>query len=160
MKRFIATLVVIVFCLAATGLAQAQGNPFVGTWKMNPAKSKASPSPGPKEETRVVEAQGDSVKVSYEGTAADGSRIAYGYTGKYDGKDYPLTGMGTPNSADTLALKRINTNTYEVTAKRGGNVVLTARAVASKDGKTTTITTKGTDASGKSNSSVRVFDKQ
>ena len=49
MKRFIATLVIIVFCLAATGLAQAQGNPFVGTWKMDPEKSKASPNPGPKE---------------------------------------------------------------------------------------------------------------
>ena len=73
MKRFIATLAVIVFCLAATGLAQAQGNPFVGSWKMNPEKSKASPNPGPKEETRVVVAQGDSVKGSYEGTAADGS---------------------------------------------------------------------------------------
>jgi hypothetical protein len=159
-NRFIATLVIIVFCLAAAGLTQAQGNPFVGTWKMNPEKSKASPSPGPKEETRVVEAHGDSVKVSYEGTAADGSRIAYGYTGKYDGKDYPLTGTGTPNDADTLALKRINTDTYEVTAKRGGNVVMTARAVVSKDGKITTITTKGTDASGKPDRSVRVFYKQ
>ena len=160
MKRFIATLVVIVFCLAATGPAQAQGNPFVGTWKMDPEKSHARPNPGPKEETRVVVAQGDGVKGSYEGTAADGSRIAYGYTAKYDGKDYPLTGMGTPNGADTLALKRINTHTYEVTAKRGGKVVLTARVVASKDGKTTTITTKGTDPSGKSDSSVRFFDKQ
>ena len=135
MKRFMATLVVIVFCLAAAGLAQAQGNPFVGTWKMDPEKSHARPNPGPKEETRVVVAQGDGVKGSYEGTAADGSRIAYGYTAKYDGKDYPLTGMGTPNGADTLALKRINTHTYEVTAKRGGKVVLTARVVASKDGK-------------------------
>jgi hypothetical protein len=160
MKRFIATLVVIVFCLAATGLAQVHGNPFVGTWKMDPEKSKASPNPGPKEETRVVVAKGDSVKGSYEGTAADGSHIAYGYTAKYDGKDYPLTGIGTPNGADTLALKRINTNTYEVTAKRGGKVVLTARVVASKDGKTTTITTKGTDVRGKPDSSVRVFDKQ
>jgi hypothetical protein len=160
MRRFIATMVVVIFCLAAAGLAQDQGNPFVGTWKMNPEKSKASPNPGPKEETRVVEAQGDSVKVTYEGTAADGSHIAYGYTGKYDGKDYALTGVGTPNGADTLALKRINTNTYEVTAKKGGNVVLTGRAVVSKDGKITTITTKGTDASGKSTSSVRVFDKQ
>jgi hypothetical protein len=160
MKRLIAILVVIVFCLAGAALAQAQGNPFVGTWKMDPEKSKASPSPGPKEETRVVEVQGDSVKGSYEGTAANGSRIAYGYTAKYDSKDYPLTGMGTPDGADTLALKRINTNIYEVTAKRGGNVVMTARVVVSKDGKVTTITTKGTDASGKPDSSVRVFDKQ
>jgi len=160
MKRFIAILAVIVFCLTAAGLAQAQGNPFVGTWKMDPQKSKASPSPGPKEETRVVETQGDSVKGSYEGTAADGSRIAYGYTAKYDGKDYPLTGMGTPDGADTLALKRIDTNTYEVTAKRGGIVVMTARVVVSQNGKVTTITTKGTDVSGKSDSSVRVFYKQ
>jgi hypothetical protein len=160
MKRFIAILVVIVFCLAAAGLAQAQGNPFVGTWKMDPEKSKASPSPGPKEETRVVEAQGDSVKGSYEGTAADGSRIAYGYTAKYDGKDYALTGMGTPDGADTLALKRIDTNTYEVTAKRGGIVVMTARVVVSHNGKVTTITTKGTNVSGKPDRSVRVFYKQ
>ena len=160
MKRFIAILVVIVFCLAAAGLAQAQGNPFVGTWKMDPEKSKASPNPGPKEETRVVEAQGDSVKGSYKGTAADGRRIAYGYTAKYDGKDYPLTGMGTPDGADTLALKRIDTNTYEVTAKRGGIVVMTARVVASQNGKVTTITTKGTNVSGKPDSSVRVFHKQ
>jgi len=160
MKRFISILAVIVFCLAAAGLAQAQGNPFVGTWKMDPQKSKASPGPGPKEETRVVETQGDSVKGSYEGTAADGSRIAYGYTAKYDGKDYPLTGMGTPDGADTLALKRIDTNTYEVTAKRGGIVVMTARVVVSQNGKVTTITTKGTDVSGKPDSSVRVFYKQ
>ena len=160
MKRFIAVLAVIVFCLPAAGLAQAQGNPFVGTWKMDPQKSKASPSPGPKEETRVVETQGDSVKGSYEGTAADGSRIAYGYTAKYDGKDYPLTGIGTPDGADTLALKRIDTNTYEVTAKRGGIVVMTARVVVSQNGKVTTITTKGRDVSGKPDSSVRVFYKQ
>ena len=160
MKRFIAILAVIVFCLAAAGLAQPQGNPFVGTWKMDPQKSKASPSPGPKEEMRVVETQGDSVKGSYEGTAADGSRIAYGYTAKYDGKDYPLTGMGTPDGADTLALKRIDTNTYEVTAKRGGIVVMTARVVVSQNGKVTTITTRGTDVSGKPDSSVRVFYKQ
>jgi hypothetical protein len=160
MKRFIAIPVVIVFCLAVAGLAQAQGNPFMGTWKMDPEKSKASPNPGPKEETRVVEAQGDSVKGSYEGTAADGSRIAYGYTAKYDGKDYPLTGMGTPDGADTLALKRIDTNTYEVTAKRAGIVVMTARVVVSQNGKVTTITTKGTDVSGKPDSSVRVFYKQ
>ena len=160
MKRFMAILAVIVFCLTAAGLAQAQGNPFVGTWKMDPQKSKASPSPGPKEETRVVETQGDSVKGSYEGTAADGSRIAYGYTAKYDGKDYPLTGMGTPDGADTLALKRIDTNTYEVSAKRGGIVVMTARVVVSQNGKVTTITTKGTDVSGKPDSSVRVFYKQ
>ena len=160
MKRFIAVLAVIVFCLAAAGLAQAQGNPFAGTWKMDPQKSKASPSPGPKEETRVVETQGDSVKGSYEGTAADGSRIAYGYTAKYDGKNYPLNGMGTPDGADTLALKPIDTNTYEVTAKRGGIVVMTARVVVSQNGKVTTITTKGTDVSGKPDSSVRVFYKQ
>ena len=160
MKRFIAVLAVIVFCLAAAGLAQAQGNPFVGTWKMDPQKSKASPSPGPKEETRVVETQGDSVKGSYEGIAADGSRIAYGYTAKYDGKDYPLTGIGTPDGADTLALKRIDTNTYEVTAKRDCIVVMTARVVVSQNGKVTTITTKGTNVSGKPDSSVRVFYKQ
>ena len=159
MNRFIAILVVAVFCLAAAGLAQAKE---ILSWE--PGKwTQKNRRPVPvrtEEETHVVEAQGDSVKGRLRGHAADGSRIAYGYTAKYDGRRVYTDRNGNANGADTLALKRINTNIYEVRRKRAGNVVMTAQVVVSKDGKVTTITTKGTNVSGKPDSSVRVFDKQ
>jgi hypothetical protein len=159
MKRFVSAIAII-FCSAVAGLAQAQRDPFVGIWKLNLEKSRYRPGPAPKELTRTVEAQGDRIKVSYQGVASDGSRIADSYAAMYDGKDYPDTGRGTPNGADTFALKRIDSNTYEITAKKVGKVVLTGRVVASKDGKVTTITTKGTNASGQLINNVAVLDKQ
>ena len=70
-----------------------------------------------------------------EGIAGDGSRVAYSFTANYDGKDYPYTGVGTPNGADTIALKRPDPHTIETTGKKAGKVVNTTRQVYSKDGK-------------------------
>ena len=109
----------------------------------------------PKEMTRTVEADGDSVKYTYAGTAADGSPISDGFTVKYDGKDYPMTGSA-PGGVDMTAIKRINANTYEATQKKAGKVAANTKVEVSKDGKVTTITSKGVD----STSYVAVYDKQ
>src|ERR1700693_4899452 len=110
----------------------------------------------PKEMTRTVEADGDSVKYSYAGTAADGSSISYGFTVKYDGKDYPMTGTA-PGGVDMIAIKRINPNTYQATQKKAGKVVANTKVEISKDGTVTTITSKSAaDSAGY----VAVYDKQ
>lgn len=144
----------------ASGLLMAQSNPQVGTWKLNLAKSKYGTSQPPKSQTRTVETQGDGVKITFEGVAADGSRISYSFTTNYDGKDAPNSGMGQPNGADTNATKRVDANTTTSTWKKAGKVVATTRTVISKDGKTTTITSKGVDANGKPRNVVSVYDKQ
>jgi hypothetical protein len=159
MKWISIVVTVIVLAVLVSGVLLAQSNPFVGTWKMNIAKTKYSPGPAPKSTTRTIEAQGSGEKASNEGTAADGSHIAWSYTASYDGKDNPISGTG-PNGADTMALKRINANTIEATTKKAGKVVATARLVVSKDGKVTTITVKGTDASAPAVNNTIVFDKQ
>jgi len=64
----------------------AQANPLLGTWKLNTAKSKYTGTPMPKEMTRNVEADGDSVKYTYAGIAADGSSISDGFTVKYEAR--------------------------------------------------------------------------
>jgi Rieske Fe-S protein len=74
---------------------------------------------------------------------------------KYDGKDYPMTGSA-PGGVDMIAIKRINANTYEATQKKAGKVTANTKVEISKDGKVTTITSKGTD----STSFVAVYDKQ
>jgi hypothetical protein len=161
MKRFFVFVIVVALSLVASGLLLAQSNPSVGTWKLNLAKSKFSPAgTAPKSDTLTIEAQGDGVKVSTDGVAGDGNRIAASYTTNYDGKDSAVSGLGFPNGADTIAVKRVDANTSTATAKKAGKVVYTRRLVVSKDGKVMTITAKGTNEQGQPTSSTTVWDKQ
>jgi len=128
-----------------------------GTWKMNAEKSKYSPGPPPKSVTVVVESDSDSYKRDATGTGADGKPIHVQYSAKFDGKDYPATGI--PN-ADSVSVKRIDENTVETTQKKDGKVVMTITSKVSKDGKTRTSTWHGKNAEGKDVHNVVVFDKQ
>ena len=159
MKQILVFVTVVVLGVLVSGVLLAQSNPSVGTWKLNTAKTKFSPGPALQSLTLTLEAQGNGVKASSEGTAADGSRTAWSYAANYDGKDNPISGTG-PSGADTIALKRINPNRTESTFKKAGKVVRTSRLVVSKDGKAMTITAKGTNADGQPVSDVLVFDKQ
>jgi hypothetical protein len=64
MKRILVILNVVVLALLVPGLLRAQSNPFIGTWKLNTAKSKYSPGPAPQNQTTTYQAQGDGVKAS------------------------------------------------------------------------------------------------
>jgi hypothetical protein len=134
----------------------AANDALMGTWKLNEAKSKMSAG-APKNHTVTYEAAGDSVKVTIDGTAADGTATHSEWTGKFDGKDYPST--GNPGE-DMRSAKQVNSRTIDVTSKKDGKVVLTAHVVLAPDGKTRTVTTHVTDAKGKKITSVAVFDKQ
>ena len=139
------------------GLSAQASDPRIGTWKLNVAKSKYSPGPAPQALTVKVEPSGQGEKVTTEFVNADGTRTTTEYTANFDGKDYPLTGS---QIADTVSIKRSNARTTVRTDKKGGTVVQTLRRVVSKDGKTMTVTTKGTNAQGQAVNNVAVFEKQ
>lgn len=143
------------FCLLAV-MCFAANEGLMGTWKLDEAKSKLAAG-GPKNNTVTYEAAGDSVKVTIDGTAPDGSPVHSEWTGKFDGKDYPST--GNPNE-DMRSSKRIDAHTTHVVSKKGGKIVLTAHVVVAADGKSRTVTTTGTDANGKKYKSVAVYEKQ
>jgi len=144
-----------VVCLAgATASFAADAN--MGTWKLNEAKSKIGAG-GAKNHTVVYEAAGDSVKVTVDGMDADGKATHNEWTGKFDGKDYAVTGDAT---SDMRSYKRVDDHTLTFTATKGGKVTMTGRVVISANGKTRTVTTTQTDASGKKISSSSVYDKQ
>jgi hypothetical protein len=146
--------------VGVVALALAESDPFLGTWKLNVAKSKFDPGPPSKSETRTYESTGDGYKVDVERVNADGSKQTYGFSPKYDSKDYPITGQG-PNGADTITgYKRIDANTTEATLKKASKVLFTTRRVVSKDGKVLTLSSKGTNANGKPINNVLVYDKQ
>ena len=159
MKRILLLASAVVLSLVASGVSLAQENPQIGTWKLNVAKSKYTGISTPKSETRTVVTQGDGYKVTYDGTAADGSPISYNYTTNLNGKDSPLSGT-TPFGADTVAVTRVDANTNTAIAKKAGKTLVTTRSVVSKDGKVSTITGKGMNAQGQPISYTAVFDKQ
>ena len=144
-----AVLALAVVCFAA-------GDPYMGTWKLNEAKSKFAKG-ATKNSMVVYSADGDKVKVTVDGTTADGKAVHSEWTGKYDGKDYPVTG---DPSNDMRSYKKVNGNTLSMTLKKDGKVTATGKIVVSSDGKTRTVTTSGTDAMGKQASSTAVYDRQ
>jgi hypothetical protein len=155
MKRMICLLTFAVL-FAAASVCLAADDASMGTWKLNEAKSKFSPG-APKNTTVVYEAAGDSVKVTVDGVGADGKPSHNEWTGKFDGKDYPVTG---DSSADTRSYKRVDAHTLKLTNKKGDKVTMSGTATVSADGKTRTVTISGTDASGKKVSATAVYDKQ
>jgi hypothetical protein len=152
-----ARTVVLTFLMLFVGLTMCfAANPNLGTWKLNEAKSKIGPGL-PKNLTVVYAAAGDSIKSTIDGVDGQGKPTHNEWTGKFDGKDYPVT--GDPNS-DTRAIKQTDDRTLEVSVKKGGKVTLTGHAVVSADGKTRTLTISGTDAAGKKVETTAVYDKQ
>ena len=145
---FLSLFVGLTMCFAS--------NANLGTWKLNEAKSKLAAGT-PKNMTVVYAASGDSIKGTIDGVDGEGKPTHNEWMGKFDGKDYPVT--GDPNS-DTRALKQVDDHTLDITVKKAGKVTMTGRAVISADGKSRTVTISGTDASGKKVESTAVYDKQ
>jgi hypothetical protein len=141
------------FAGAVSGFAQS---PQMGTWKLNEAKSKIPPG-FMKNTTVVYEAAGDDVKASTDGLDKDGKPFHTEWTGKFDGKDYPLSGDAT---SDTRSYKTINAHTLAIANKKGDKVMTSGKIVVAPDGKSRTLSVTGTNAAGKKVSSVSVYDKQ
>jgi FlaG/FlaF family flagellin (archaellin) len=105
----------------------------------------------------IYVAAGDSIKVTVDGTDADGKPAHSEWTGKFDGKDYPVTGDAT---SDLRSYKQVDDRTLELTNKKSGKVTATGKIVVSADGKTRTVTINGTNAKSEKVESVGVYDKQ
>ena len=137
---------------------------LAGTWKLNVAKSKYSPGPAPQSNTVKFETIDGGIKLVADGVDSQGKKTHNEYTAKYDGKDNPtkpmLDGKPNPNGADAVAYKKIDDFTYEATTKLKGKTLTVARHVISKDGKTRTVTTTGTNAQGQKVNDTTVFEKQ
>lgn len=142
--------------LSFLAAAVCYGSHQMGTWKLNEAKSKLA-SGAPKNNKVVYAAAGDSIKVTVDGTDADGKPTHNEWTGKFDGKDYPVTGDAM---SDSRSYKQVDDRTLELTVKKDGKTVVTGKIAVTADGKTRTVTTSGTNAKGEKFENVAVYDKQ
>jgi hypothetical protein len=120
------TLLVAALALSVPAQAADQHS---GTWKMNPAKSKYSPGPAPKSVTVKVDSDENGIKIDSEGIGGDENPTHIQFDAKFDGKDYPATGLPY---GDTVSVKRIGADTIQSTIKKGDQV---DRNVESLDGR-------------------------
>jgi hypothetical protein len=117
--------------LVAGGLYAA--DPFEGTWKLNESKSKLTR--GTDKDTKIVYNSRlipDTVAVTTDGVEGNGTPFHSEWKGKFDGKDYAIT--GDPD-ANMRSYKKMNDRTLSMTAKKGGEVVLYGLITVSADGK-------------------------
>ena len=153
--KFLLTAALIVGVSSGTALVAQSSDPLVGTWKLNVAKSKGRSA---KSGSTTVEKAGDGVKFTVDLVTVDGTTTHWSFTANYDGKDNPVTGNSP--YGETVALKRVNPHTTQITNKHDGKVTSTQIIAVSDDGKTRTTTTKGTDVKGEKADAVSFYEKQ
>jgi hypothetical protein len=140
-RKTIVLVVAMIFLVPAMAVIALASDPLVGTWKMNPAKSKFSSHPL-RSFTTTFTAQDNGIKAIEAMINADGTTLHRSWAAKYDGKEYPVTA----SDIDTIVLKKPNPNTVDYVCKKSGKKALSGRVVVSKNGKTMTDTGGGKDA--------------
>ena len=157
LTRIAAVLAVAVLTEGVLATAQSK-DPFVGTWKLNVAKSKYNPGPAPKSQVSTYESAGQGYKVSVKSEPASGAPQEWSYTTSLDGKESAITG-NNPN-ADMVTVKRVDAHTLETVNKKSGKVTTSQKNVVAADGKTRTVTTTGTDGEGRTVNNMAFYEKQ
>lgn len=144
-------LIVLIVLLALNLWAQ-ENAPWFGTWNLNLAKSSGrSEPPRFKRETCRIEPWQDGIRVIYDMVGTRGGVTHMEWSGRFDGKDYPMQGV---DEVLTNAYRRIDDRSYEIVVKLDGVVVATSRVAVSQDGKTLRVETEG------ATKSTAVFERQ
>lgn len=140
----------LVWAMLVGVVAAQTSNPRIGTWKL-----KQEP---PATNVMTYEPAGSGgMKVTVDSVSASGQKSHWTYTTMLDGKDAPITGYTT---ADTAAVTKVDATTNEIVYKKAGKVTQTATNVISADGRTVTVTFHRTNAQGQPVTTVAVYEKQ
>jgi hypothetical protein len=158
-----AVIVVLAIAVLFTSAVAAQTRVvvppgWIGTWKLNLAKSSYVPGPAPYKRARyTIEPTGDAMKVTYDMVHPRGGVSHFEWTGRIDGKDYPVQGF---DQIVTYAYSGLNDGSYQVISRIDGRLAAISRITLSPDGRTMTTTTGGTSPSGQKVATVTVYEKE
>jgi len=139
-------------CFTALCINLWAADPFVGSWKLNLAKSTFAPGTAPRSLIMTWTAGGNGVTVKSDGFRTNGAAIRESYVAIYDGKEHAKPG---PWNFDAVINRQNSENEREDIFKRGGSVVGSSKLVVSPGGKTLTITWNFGELQ-----DVRVFDRE
>src|SRR5689334_20641508 len=150
---------ICLFLVSAATLFAAP-NPFVGTWKLNPAKSRFGDEPRGSQVVVIQQVQGitgDALQSKSDSRYEDGRTVHTEWTASLDGASSTLNGDA---HYDTISVKKIDDLTLEVTSMKEKTVGRISRWTISNGGKTLTRTQKITTPEAKTVDNVIVFEKQ
>jgi hypothetical protein len=140
-----------------SGSAQADADPFVGTWIMDPRASHLASGRMPEQMVIVMTATADGIHYRSEIKHAGGQTSVTEYTAGYEGSLSMVS--GPVGVMAPVALKRLDSRTVEASYVRGLKVVATSRRIASPDGKIMTVTTISSGPDGQTYTNVAVFKR-
>ena len=157
MKTRTISFTAVLCLLIVASAAYAAENPNMGTWKLNEAKS--SIPAGVAKNTTVVysAAPGGMIKVTTDGVDGSDQPTHSEWTGKFDGKPYPVTGT---SAYDARAVTAKGDRTLELDNLKGGKSVGKGKVELAKDGKSRTLEIDGKAPDGKTYKAKFVYDKQ
>jgi len=110
------------------------GDPFCGTWQLDPAECQYEMGAPPRSATYRIEAEGQALKMTIDWVSADGQSATIVYRGIPDGHEHPS--LDNPDVADTLIMKRLDPSTLDTISSKSGQVLGHARRTLSPDGRT------------------------
>ncbi len=133
------------------------GNPLLGTWRLNVARSTYHPGPAPRSQTITFTAVDNGLKVTTTIYNADGSETVTHYVARYDGGVHPVTNL---DNADHVAMRRIDALTDERTDSKDGVVTGYRIRTVAADRRSYTVFGEGTNSKGVKFRHVLLYEKQ
>ena len=143
--------------MIACAMAMFAASPYVGTWKLDPAKAKFKTGSSPKEQIVTISESGSDIDIVVKGVAADGKPVSSHYT---------VPAAGGPGKImessvyDGISNRRISDRERETSYSKNGKVVYTVHSKVSADGKTLTTNVKGLNSAGQTVEGTMVQTKQ
>lgn len=142
-----------------SAVAAADGEaPWFGTWRLDPETStaRAAPSPYTRVTLRIEPSGVDGLRVIYDMVGTRGGVTHREWTGRFDGRDYPMQGV---DYVMTNAYRRLDDRRYEIVVKVDGRHAATAVVSVSPDGDTLTVDTEERGPGGNIVESRAVYDR-
>ncbi len=138
------TGVAVLATLVATTATAQNTNPRFGRWKL---KSEA---PAPQSNIMTYAPSGErGMKVTIDAVGASGNASQWGYATNFDGKEEPMTGT---RSSETAAVRMISDRVAEIVYRRNGQITQILTNVLTPDGNTLGIVYVRPGADGKPDS--------
>jgi hypothetical protein len=156
-RRTVFLAAALAVALSVAGRAASAADPLEGKWQLNVEKSLFRAAPGPKGQLRTYEISDGVEKMTARGVSAEKKPTLVRYEARYDGKEYDMTGS---KGGNRISLRRIDEYTTESTQKRDGKPTIVAHRKVSSDGKTLTVTSKGTTPDGVEVDAVMIFERR
>jgi hypothetical protein len=132
-------------------------NPTVGVWKLNSEKSDFALGPEPKSSVMRIEQWEDGLRIVDDTVDAHDNKLHLESAYRFDGLDYGVEGSPI---VDTVSARRITEWKTETAWRKQGNVMITARAIASLDGRTLRVIRTGLGVLGRIADEYLVYERQ